>query len=272
MLISKQSLKTYLAIVMLAISGLVAADTTTQKQINALPWVHSGTATMAEQATIKISPDLRYLDSPGTEQFMTLTGNIASPNEYTIYSKKHDWFAVFNFVDSGYVKDDEKIDPDSLLQELKTQNEAGLEVRKQQNLPLLYLEGWYIPPRYDKQTNRLEWATKIRDENNQTIINFTTRMLGRSGYMSVTLVSDPSSLDRDIAEFKTALRGFDFLPGQKYAEFRDGDKMAAYGLGALIVGGAAAAASKGGFKALWALIIAAGAAIVAFIKKIFGKK
>ena len=272
MLISKKMIKIYLSALLLALSGLVAADGQISKKINELPWVYSGTATMAEQATIKITPDLRYLDSPGTEQFLSLNGNFASPNEYTIQSKKHGWFAIFSFVDSGYVKDDEKIDADALLQELKSQNVSNLELRKEQKLPLLYLDGWYIPPRYDQQSNRLEWATKIHDENNQIIINFTTRILGRKGYMSATLVSDPASLDRDIAEFKNALRNYEFQPGQKYAEFRDGDKMAAYGLGALVLGGAAAAASKGGFKALWALILAAGAAVVAFIKKIFGKK
>ena len=62
--------------------------------------------------------------------------------------------------------------------------------------------------------------------------------------MRAILVSDPNSLEQDIKAFRTALRGFDFVSGQRYAEFRSGDKMAEYGLAALIVGGAAAAAAK----------------------------
>jgi uncharacterized membrane-anchored protein len=119
----------------------------------------------------------------------------------------------------------------------------------------------------------LEWAIKLRDHENNPIVNFTTRILGRSGYMSATLVSDPVNLDRDIKSFKVALQDFDYINGERYAEFRDGDKIAAYGLGALVVGGAAAAvASKGGFKFLGALALAALAGIGAFFKKLFGRK
>lgn len=264
-------LKLNLAALMLAFAPMVSADDVTQKQVNELPWINSGVGEIAGQATISISKDLRFLDPIGTEKFNKLVGNLPTTNEYLIQSKTRGWVAFFDFTESGYVKDDETIDPDALLKELKSGNEAANEKRKEEHLPLLFLDGWYIAPRYDKQNNRLEWATKIRDEKNEIIINYTTRILGRSGYMSATLVSEPSSLDGDIADFKTKLKAFEFIPGQKYAEFRDGDKIAAYGLGALVVGGVAAAASKGGFKALWLLILAGLAAGSAFIRKIFGK-
>ena len=266
----KRSIKISFAALMLICSQIAPAEVT-QKQFNDLPWQNSGVGEIAGQATIKISKDIKFLDPIGTEKFNKLVGNLPTPNEYMIQSKTRGWVAFFDFTDSGYVKDDEAIDPDALLTELKSGNAAGNEKRKEENLPLLFLDGWYIAPRYDKQNNRLEWATKIRDEKNQIIVNYTTRILGRSGYMSTTLVSEPSSLDGDIADFKTKLKAFEFVPGQKYAEFRDGDKIAAYGLGALVLGGAAAAASKGGFKALGALILAGLAAAGAFLKKIFGK-
>jgi uncharacterized membrane-anchored protein len=94
--------------------------------------------------------------------------------------------------------------------------------------------------------------------------------------MSATLVSDPASLDQDIRAFKAALTGFDFNQGQKYSEFRSGDKVAEYGLAALIVGGAAAAAVKsGGFKALKLLVFGAlGVAAAAWtaIKNLFSRR
>jgi uncharacterized membrane-anchored protein len=47
------------------------------------------------------------------------------------------------------------------------------------------------------------------------------------------------------------LQNYSFNEGEKYSEFRSGDKIAEYGLSALIVGGAAAAAVKtGAFKGL----------------------
>src|SRR5439155_11534320 len=140
------------------------------------------------------------------------------------------WFSVFSFDSSGYVQDDEKIDPDELLDILKKSNIAGNEERKRRGLGTLILEGWYVTPHYDVQTKRLEWGTRLRNESGAVTINYTIRLLGRTGVMSAILVSDPTSLDKDIRSFKTALAGFDFNAGQKYSEYRTGDKVAEYGL------------------------------------------
>jgi uncharacterized membrane-anchored protein len=66
------------------------------------------------------------------------------------------------------------------------------------------------------------------------------------------------------------LEGFSFVPGQAYSDWRSGDKVAKYGLTALIVGGAAAAAVKTGLLLkFWKLILAAFAALVAYLKRIY---
>jgi uncharacterized membrane-anchored protein len=75
-----------------------------------------------------------------------------------------------------------------------------------------------------------------------------------------------------------------FLPGHKYSEWRKGDKVAAYGLTALVAGGAGVAASKLGlfgkigkffvllFAKLGKLLIAGVVGVVAVIKALFRKK
>jgi uncharacterized membrane-anchored protein len=83
-----------------------------------------------------------------------------------------------------------------------------------------------------------------------------------------------------VASFKTALAGFDFNSGEKYSEFRAGDHVAEFGLGALVLGGAAAVAAKTGFwkvllaglAAGWKAIAVAVAAAGAAIKKLFTRK
>lgn len=94
--------------------------------------------------------------------------------------------------------------------------------------------------------------------------------------MSAILVSSPQTLDEDMKAFNTALAGYDFVPGEKYAEFKSGDKVAEYGLAALVVGaGAAAAAKMGLLKFLgkfWYLILAAAALAWGAIRKLFGRK
>jgi len=92
--------------------------------------------------------------------------------------------------------------------------------------------------------------------------------------MKATLVSAPQDLDRDIAVFKASLGGFDFVPGERYAEWKAGDRVAEYGLAALVLGGAAVVATKTGFfKAFWKLLVIGGLALggtaVAFFRKFF---
>ena len=68
------------------------------------------------------------------------------------------------------------------------------------------------------------------------------------------------------------LQGFEFKQGHRYAEFRAGDKTAAYGLTGLIVGGGAAALVKtGALKWLWKALVAAAVGISALVKKLFSR-
>src|SRR4029077_14977338 len=111
-------------------------------------------------------------------------------------------------------------------------------------------------PHYDTESNNLVWAIKGESEN-QAIVNHHTRRLGRGGVMSVGLVADPKILSKAITSFDDMMSKFQFIEGQKYSEFRSGDKIAEYGLTALVTGGAAAIAVKSGaLKWLWKLGVA----------------
>ena len=95
--------------------------------------------------------------------------------------------------------------------------------------------------------------------------------------MSAVLVSSPQTLNDDVKAFNSALAGYRFNAGEQYAEFKSGDKIAEYGLAALVVGGAAAAAAKAGLfkslgKFLWVIIGGAAMAGWALLKKFFGRK
>lgn len=221
-------------------------------ELKKLDWYYGPTqGDIARKATIVVPKGSVFLSSAGTRRFLELQGNLGDDTSYAFAPSDLAWFSVFSFDSSGYVHDDEKIEPESLLDILKKANVVGNEERKRRGLETLVLEGWYVVPHYDVQTKRLEWGTRLRQESGGVTVNYTIRLLGRSGVMSVVLVSSPTSLDKDVKSFKAALAGFDFNTGEKYSEFRSGDKVAEYGLAALIVGGAAAAAAKSGaFKFL----------------------
>jgi len=246
-------------------------------QVEALPWTkYPAIIDLAGHATVPLFKGLEYLGSGQSAQFIQLNGNPPpSVPAYIISKNNFQWFAVFSFDESGYVKDDEKIDADKLLSSLQEGNRQNAERRKQLGLGSLSLVGWYVSPHYDISTHRLEWGTKLVDDQNNITVNYTVRLLARNGVMSATLISSPGKLDADIVEFKNTLDSIKFNSGQNYAEFRAGDKVAAYGLGALVIGGAAAVAVKSGaglFKALGVGLLAIVAGVLNWFKNLFGRR
>lgn len=239
-----------------------------------LQWLPAGgTGNLDSKATFKATSAYTFLNPVDTDKFLKLNGNPPQGSSVTIAPTKGDWFGVLSFAPEGYVKDDESIDADALLKTLKSQNLAGNEEKRKQGYQTLTLEGWALAPRYDRQNQRLEWGTLLRAEDQSLVVNVSTRILGRSGYTAAVLVTTPTTLDSDLLDFKTALKNFEYIGGEKYSEWREGDKVAAYGLGALVLGGAAAAvSSKGGFKVIGLAVAAAVVAAWAGIKKLFARK
>lgn len=245
-----------------------------------LPWqVGPTSGAVGTKAKLQVPDKARLLPESHGGRFLELTGNLPQPGQTILVAGN--WWAVFSFNDIGYIKDDEKLDPDQLLATLKSSDGPSNEERKKRGIPQLTTEGWAVAPHFDPQTKHLEWGLRLRAEGDPNpVINYTVRMLGRSGYESVTLVSDAESLQRDVAELKAVLKGFAFNGGESYAEFKAGDRVAEIGLGALVLGGAAAAAVKGGWwKSLlavlaagWKLIAGVAVAAVFGLGKLLGRK
>ena len=248
------------------------------QELQKLGWQRGpGEGKIGPRATIKVAEGYTFLDDKNTRRFLELMGNPPRDNHYLISPANLDWFAVFSFDPVGFVKDDEKIDAEALLDSLKKGDGPGNEERKRLGMSPIYTDGWHVPPHYDSGTKRLEWGMRLRDEKGGLHVNYTSRLLGRSGVMSAILVSSPQTLGEDMKAFNSALAGYDFIAGEKYAEFKSGDKIAEYGLAALVVGGAAAAAAKGGLfkwlgKFLWVIIGGAAMGGWALLKKLFGRK
>lgn len=231
-------------------------------------------------AVLQTKENEGFLDQPNADLFLKGTGNLPTGSTNILVAADDSWWATFDFDAIGYVKDDEKIDADALLKELKAADELANQRREQLGLEKLYTVGWAVEPHYDPETKQLEWALKLRDETDHETINYTIRILGRSGVMSATLISDEEHLSKNISEFKTSLKGFQFNQGEQYHQFQAGDKVAEYGLAALIAGGAAVVATKKGFwaaiaaffAAAWKFIAMGVVAVGAWLTSLFRKK
>jgi uncharacterized membrane-anchored protein len=110
---------------------------------------------------------------------------------------------------------------------------------------------------------------KLRSDDGNAV-NYDTRLLGRRGVMSVTLVANAENYQQILPTVETLLKGFNYVDGEKYSQWESGDKIAEYGLTGLIAGGAAFAAVKTGlFAKLFAVIAKMGKVIVIGVIAIF---
>lgn len=229
---------------------------------------------LGSTAQVKVPEGYLFVGANDTRTIMEANHNPITGREMGFVAPAgEDWFAVFEFDDVGYVKDDDKdsLDADALLQNIKDGTAQGNQERIKRGWPTMTILGWETPPRYNDITHNLEWAIKAQSSG-APVVNHNTRVLGRGGVMEVTLVTNPALLAETLPKFKAMLAGFEFKQGQKYAEFRAGDKTAAYGLTGLIVGGGAAVALKtGAFKWVWKAVVAGVAGIAALAKKLFSR-
>lgn len=268
------------ALLALSLCSMAAhADDAIQK----LPWKQGpAKIDLGANASLDVPQGYAVLGPDDTRRLEELLHNPPSDQPtYTLSPTDGRYVAYFSYDDTGYVKDDEKIDADSLLDSFKQGTEQANEERRKRGWEALHVVGWKNRPEYDTQFKSLAWSILGREEgSNEDIVNYNTRLLGRTGVMSVLLVSSPQDLDGAVADFKKTVHGFAFKPGQTYADFRDGDRVAEYGLGALIVGGAAAVAAKKGFFAViakfliagWKLLLVGFVAIGSFFKRLFGRR
>jgi len=237
------------------------------RQVESLGWVRGpAIVPIGDQASLRLPKGVRYLPPEATSKFLQLNGNPPTDHDYTIMSETSGWFAILEFDPAGYVSDKEKVDPEALFKQIKSSESDDNAQRKSLGQSGIYLDRWLQPPHYDATTHNLEWGTVLHSGSGAQIINYTSRILGRNGVTKAILVSDPTNFSADLPQYRSTLAGFAYQPDKRYEAHQAGDKVAAYGLGALVAGGAAAAVVKSGlFAGLIATVLKFG---VAFYKLI----
>ena len=239
------------------------------------------TAKLGSVAQIKLPAGFAFFDGEATRKMMESAGEPTSGNELGYLRPTNgSWAVMFRFNDVGFVKDDEKdkLDPVKLLAAIKAGNDEGNKERERNGKPPLIIVGWEQEPKYDPTTHNLTWAIRATSEG-RAILNYNTRLLGRKGVMEVVLICKPEEFSETLPAFNGLLANHKFQSGESYTEYKPGDKIAKYGLGALILGGGAVAAAKLGllgpvilfFKKAWKLVVIAIVAVAAMFKKILNK-
>ncbi len=242
-------------------------------------------------ATLDVPPSFRFIGPEGSARLLEQAwGNppgsaegvlgMLIPSSASPLSREG-WGVVITFDDDGYVDDKgaESINYDKLLKQMQDAAEAENKERTRKGYPAVHLLGWAEPPSYNAETHKMYWAKELAfTDNEQHTLNYNVRVLGRRGVLVLTAVAGMRQLDAIKADMQQVLGFVDFNPGHRYADYVPGtDKLATYGVAALVAGGVAAKA--GLFKVLLAgllaakkLVLAALVALGAAWKKLFSRR
>jgi uncharacterized membrane-anchored protein len=224
---------------------------------------------LGEWAHLQLPAGMGWIPQPEAGRMMQAMGNSTDKNLLGLVRPidgQSSWLVVAEYVDSGYIKDDDARDwkVDELFKNLKEGTEAANQRRREQGFPELDIVGWLERPAYDAQTHRLVWAMEARQKGaaagEDSSVNYNTYALGREGFMSLNLVTERSTVGQDKSAAQTLLAALEFNSGKRYADYNAStDRTAEYGLAALVAG---VAAKKLGLFALGAAFFAKFAKII----------
>jgi uncharacterized membrane-anchored protein len=185
---------------------------------------------------------------------------------------------IFESYSTGYIGLDDwtQLDPTALLDAIRRGTEAENQQRHQQGISGLHVRGWLQPPTLDRNTATVYWAVTTDEDDMAAInVNAVALRLGRRGYERLTWIGTQGQYQATGNQLDTMLRAHSFAPGSAYGDHVSTDKMAGYGVAALVgtvlgakaVKVAAGGAAAGGLAALGKLFPALLAAIAgAFYK------
>jgi uncharacterized membrane-anchored protein len=139
---------------------------------------------------------------------------------------------------------------------MKKDTSAANEERRKAEYPAVNLIGWAKAPHYDATSHKLYWAKELDFQGTPVrILNYDVRLLGRVGVLSMNAVAGMPQLAQIDADMEPLIKTAEFNAGFRYADFDEStDKVAAYGLGALVAG--TAAAKLGLFAKIGAFLLA----------------
>jgi uncharacterized membrane-anchored protein len=263
--------------------------------VSSLKW-QTGVVTIKDGlAKINLTKDFRYLNHDDSEKVLDdIWGNPPDPDELGMIFPANigptdpaSWGVIITYEEGGYVKDDDadKINYDDLLKQMQQEDTEANPQREKDGYPAINLVGWAAPPRYDKASHKLYWAKDLKVAGDQAdSLNYCIRILGRRGVLQLNVVAFMDQFSTVDQNVPAILSMVDFQPGNQYADFDPKiDKVAEYGLAALVAGGALGAAAKLGllagawkfivwaFAAFYKVILVAAVAVGASIKKFWAR-
>lgn len=241
----------------------------------------------SDLATLHLTPAFRYLDPPQAARVLEAWGNppgqttlgMVFPSDLSPFDEGA-WGVVITHVSDGHVSDDDADDVnyDEVLTSMQEDARRNSDERVRQHLQGYTLVGWAERPHYDRANHILYWAKDVDFRGPTHTLNYAMRFLGRTGVLEMNAIAALPQLPAMRTQMESLRHQVTFRQGNRYTDFVPGtDRVAAYGIGALVAGKVLAKA--GFFKLLLGmlvagkkLVVAAAAAGAAALRSLFGRK
>jgi uncharacterized membrane-anchored protein len=199
-------------------------------------------------ATLQVPDSFYYLAPSDAEKILVdVWGNPPGQNtlgmlfpEGTTPFDNNSWGVTIEYEEDGYVKDEDadEIDYDELLAQMKDDAREASEQRVAAGYEAIELVGWAAKPYYNKDQHKLHWAKEIIfGESESHTLNYNIRVLGRKGVLVLNFIAGMDQKPLIDQNLEPVLAMAEFDQGFRYEDFNpELDKVAAYGIGALVAG------------------------------------
>ncbi len=260
-----------------------ATEQERDNQIRALVWKDGGAHPLSRsKSTIKLDSPYQILIGKDAIVYLENTNGTEQPTdiEAIITHPEIDAITVYRSINEGYVKFDDwgDVDSDQMLKDIKEGNEEANKERAKFGVSPLHVTGWKQRPTLNKEQKIVQWQIEAQSGEDH-IVNAVVLVFGRFGYEKLIWAGDAK--DNPDILLNAARSGFSFDQGASYADFRDGDKVAEYGVAALVASAVGAkvlakfgflAAAALLFKKAWVVVLIIPAMIWRGVKKLFARR
>jgi uncharacterized membrane-anchored protein len=192
---------------------------------------------LGDNAEIDLPAGMILYDRADAQRFLNEVGEPSDGVLAIVHAPDAGWTVILSYADAGYVSDADagELDAGALLAEYRAGNHAQNAQRRRFANPELVIDGWAEPPRYERAQHRLVWGLAAHTADGK-LVNLFTRILGRHGFLSVSLIDTAETIDLSKLEAQSIVRATRFTPGARYEDHAPGDRGAGSGLRGLVLG------------------------------------
>lgn len=247
-----------------------------QSELRAMHWTGGTHSLDASHGRFTAPTGANMVESAEARRFdEIINGTTSSDSEGVVILKGRTLYLSYN--DSGFVTVDDwkDVDATKLLDGMKDSTEKANDERVKNGVSPIHVDGWVQPPTLDQRRKSVRWVMGLHDEQRKRFVNAVALQLGRHGFERFTLVSRGDDPAGDRALLASLVTDYRFDNGSRFQDYVKGDRLAGFGIAALVGTAAGATLLKTGalagllllLKKFIIVIIAVGAGLFGWLRK-----